>query len=557
MFARRTFVLLFILSYTTSAVLAQSYDPGMAAMQMEQWDNAIKIYTERTKANPADQEALLILGNAYLGKGDKVKAKEAFTAAFNAKSEGALAYVSNGRIALLNNDPGVADAQFSKAEKAGKKDINALRSVGESYLYFTPDGAKRPNYARSEELLKNAIAVNAKDFKTLMALGYCYKETPNGGLAAQNYEFASTIEKNNPLPKMMLAKTYQAAKLKDKSLLYLDQAIATDPSFIQAHRMKAEGFYYEKRFEKSKNAYTEMFANTKDYTIDDQMFYANTLYLTKDYKGAIDQVEQIVKKDNSKSYLKRLLGYSYYETGDYAKGMNIMQEYFKTVEPSKVLASDYLYYGRLMIKNGGDTLAAVREMAKAIEKDSSVWPVYKEMGEIYYGKKDYCSAAKAYELYLDSMATPEATDFYKLGICQFYCKDDSLRYQHAQATFTKLTERMPDAGIGWYWRARSEVKMEPDIQVDPTLIPNFGVAKDSYARYSTIASADPVKNRANLIESYEYLVYYHYVRGCAAPFNDVLGKLLALDAANETANGLKTQVETAGMPVSPTGVVCE
>ncbi len=552
----RTTLFLLILITSLSTVSAQGSDRGMEAMQLEHWDDAIKIYTEKTQGNPADQDAWMTLGNAYMAKGDLEKAKEATEAAYKANSNNAMALVANGRTALISNDASTADAQFKKAAKSGRKDIDALRAIGESYLYYTSPGAKRPNYTRAEELLKEALATNAKDFKTIMALGYCYKEMPNGGFAATQYEYAATLEKNNPLPKLMLAKTYQAAKLPERSLAYLDQAIATDPAYTPAYRMKAEGFYYERRFEKARATYADMMANCKDYTIEDQMFYANTLYLTKGYEECIKQVEQIIVKDNSKAYLKRLLGYSYYETESYDKGLGIMRDYFNS-KPENVLASDYLYMGRLIVKTGGDTLAAIQEWNQAVQKDSSTWPIYKEMGEMLYTMRDYCGAASAYVKYLDSVPTPEATDYYRLGLCQFYCKDDLERYQHAAATFTKLTDMAPTAAIGWEWRAKSEVKLEPDIQTDTTLIPQFGVARNSYEKFVEIASADVAKNRDKLIPAYEYLLYYHFVRGCATPFNQVLGKLLELDPNDETGNGLKTQVETGGMPPTPAGVVCE
>lgn len=43
---------------------------GMTAMQLEDWDKAISIYSALAKANPTDQVALLTLANAYLAKGE-------------------------------------------------------------------------------------------------------------------------------------------------------------------------------------------------------------------------------------------------------------------------------------------------------------------------------------------------------------------------------------------------------------------------------------------------------------------------------------------------------
>jgi len=554
-FIRTAVVFLFISLLYAAPLRAQSHDRGVESLQLELWPEAIQYFTDATRANPGDMDAHLMLGNAYLGKGDTDNAKAAFEAGAKANPDAALSMVANGRVAMINGDAAGAESQFTRAAKVGKKDINVWRSIGESYLYFTPKGRQSPDYTRAEAKLKEAVDFNSKDYRSLMSMAYCYKEMQNGGLAAQYYEYAMGVEKNSALPRLMLAKTYKAAKLVDKSAVYLDQAIATDPAHLPSHRMRAEGYYFDKRFDKSKAAYEEMFAKTTGYSVEDRMFYANTLYLTKDYEQCVKEVEQIIKKDNSKAYLKRLLGYSYYETGDYQKGMAIMEEYFRS-KPENVLPSDHLYMGRLMVKTGGDPERAIKEMQKAIEMDPTYWTAQQEIADVYYASKDYCSAATAYAAYIDSSDAPDPTDYYKLGLCQYYCKDDADRYQKAAASFAKLSELAPTAGTSWYWRAKAEAKLEPDVEADPSMVAAFGIARNSYERYAEIAAADPVKNQKNLTEAYEYLLYYHYKRGCKDPFNYVLGELLKLDASNETANGLKGNVDASGMPATPPGIQC-
>ena len=285
---------------------AQSNADGLTAMQLEDWDKAISIYGAQTKANATDQNALLNLGNAYLAKGDKVEAQKTFDAAFKAKPEGALAFIATGRIMLLQDNATEADNQFKKAAKSGRKDVNALRQIGESYLFYTPPGAKRPNLTRAEELLKAAYDMNTKDYTTLMSLGYCYKEMPNGGLAAQFYEYAEQQEQKNPLPKLMIAKVYKSAKLGDKFLSNVDRAIATAPTFSAALREKALYLYFARKWEAATQAYKDLVANGSEVLIEDEMQLANCLFITKDCKGCSELVEKILKKDGTKNYLRRL-----------------------------------------------------------------------------------------------------------------------------------------------------------------------------------------------------------------------------------------------------------
>ncbi|MBU6341956.1 MAG: tetratricopeptide repeat protein [Bacteroidetes bacterium] len=553
-FLRKAILLASVL-YTQLA-FAQTASEGLTAMQLEDWDKAISVYTALSKSNPADQQALLNLGNAFLAKGNKEEALKAFQGAYTAKPEGALAYIANGRVMLIQDNQTEADNQFKKAAKSGKKDVNALRLIGESYLFYIAPGSKRANLTRAEELLKVANELNSKDYNTLMSLGYCYKEMPNGGLAAQNYEFAEQQEQSNPLPKLMLAKVYKAAKLSDKFLLNIDRAISVAPNNALVLREKALFLYFARKWEDATKAYKTLVANGDHVTIEDEMQLANCLFITKDCKGCSELVEKILKKDGTKNYLRRLQAYCDYENGSYQQGLNILNDYFKIVTPDKILASDYEYRGKLLVKTKGDTLAATNDFQKAISMDTSRWKdLYLEISNLMYAKKDYCGAASAYKFYLDSVPQPKATDYYNLGLRQYYCKDDSLRYVHALASFNKVTEMMPDKAIGWLWVAKANAKLDPDVEQHPELVGEFGKAHEAFEKYVSIASADKVKNKKDLIAAYEYLTYYHYNKNEVPEVTDLAGKLLEIDPNNQTATELLKAVQTGTpgtTPLTPT-----
>lgn len=531
---------LLIAAVVYAQIAAAQTNDALTAMQLEDWDKAISLYSAQCKANPSDQNALLNLGNAYLAKGDKAEARKSFEAAFNAKAEGALAFVANGRIMLMQDNLTEADNQFKKAAKNGKKDINALRQIGESYLFYIPPGAKHANFTRTEELLKAAYESNTKDYNTLMSLGYCYKEMPNGGLAAQFYEYAEQQDPKNPLPKLMTAKVYKSAKLGEKFLSNVDRAISVAPTFTPALREKALYLYFSRKWEAATQAYKDLVANGTEVAIEDEMQLANCLFITKDYKGCSELVDKILKKDGTKNYLRRLQAYCDYENGSYQQGLNILNDYFKIVAPEKVLPSDYEYRGKLTVKTKGDTLMAVSDFRKAISLDTSRWKdLNLEISNLLYSKKLYCESASAYKMYLDSVAEPKATDFYNIGVRQYYCKDDSMRYQHALASFQKVTEMMPNAAIGWLWTAKAGAKLDPDVEAHPELLPEFGKAHEAFEKYVSIASADKVKNKKDLIAAYEYLTYYHYNKNEYADGIMNADKLLEIDPANQTGIELK------------------
>lgn len=548
------YVLLTIVLFHQAA-WAQTQDQGFEAMLMEKWDNAITIYSSMTKADNTDQNAWLTLSNAYLAKGQKDKATEALSTGFTAKPDGPLAFVCNARTLLLQNKPAEADEQFQRAFKKGKKDPNALRQIAESYLFYIAPGDRKPNLTRANELFKQAIDVNPKDYQTLMSAGYAFREQGDGGEAARQFEFASNYKPKSPFPFYMLATVYKAGRLNERFIKNLDQAIALDNNYTPALRLKADYYYNVRKFEKAKEAYKELLEKGKDLVIEDEMAYANTLFLTKDYKGCTELVEKIISKDGSKNYLRRLLGYSYYENGEYVKGQAIMDDYFKIVAPEKVLASDYVYQGRLLLKGKNDTVGAINNLRMAIEKDTAEWPLNEEMGNLLFTKKDYCGAAKVYQVWIDSLKTEaKSKDIYRLGQCYQYCRSDSMRYQKALAQYIRVTELTPKAGIGWLSAAKAAkyLDIDPTVQTSEAEIATFGKAKPYWDKYIEVAGGDVEKNKVNLIDAYSYIMYYHYVRKEDALARENIAKLLTIDPTNATANGMRDAMDGVVPPVPPT-----
>ena len=555
---KKTFTLLVATILGASAgLIAQTHDDGLAAMQLKEWDKAIEVYTALTKADPTDQPAWLTLGSAYLAKGNKEKAQATFEKAFEAKAEGGYAMVATGRILLLQNKYADADEVFQRTKrKFGKKDIDLKRLIGESFLYNVPD--QKPNFTRAEEELKEAMDISSKDFRTLMTLAYCYKEMPNGGLAAQHYEYAVHQEPKNSLAMFMLAKVYRAAKIYDKFLDYVDRAIAMKPNYTEALRAKAEYLYFDRKWEKATEATKALVNSGPGVTIEDEMLLANLLYITKDCKGCSALVDKILKKDGSKNYLRRLQAYCNYDNGQYKEGLKILEDFFKQVTPDKVLPSDYEYLARLQINTGGDTAAAVANFLKVIELDSSKWPLHEEIAKMYYGAKDFCNAATAFQSYIDSLTDKQAlvNSYYSLGLSHYFCMEgDTLHYVKAEKAFEKLTEFLPEASVGWLWLAKSAKNRDPDVVANPELIDQFGAAKEAYEKYAAIASEDKEKNKRDLIDAYGYLSYYYFSRKEDEKAIENIDKLLEIDPENESGLGMKEAIkaEVAPAPVNGGG----
>ena len=537
--------------------IAQSHAAGNSAMQLEDWDKAISVFSGLTQANPADQSAFLSLGNAYLAKGDKDKALANFNAAFSAKSDAPLAYVANGRILLLQNNSAEADKQFAKAKKNAKKDMTTWRHIGESYFYYIEPGAKKPNLTRAEGFLKEALEISGKDFELQMSMGACYREMSSGGPAAQHYEYADALEPKNPLPKLMLAKVYRIAKVPEKPLIFYNKAIEVAPSYTPALRGKAEYFFYIlHKYDEATKAYKDLVDKGTDVKIEDEMQLANCYYLTKDCKNCSDLVEKILQKDPSKNYLRRLQAYCDYENGNLERGLKILDEYFKIVTPEKLLPSDYEYHAKFLVQTKGDTTQAIKDYKKVIEMDSSKWTLYEDIDKLEWARKNYCGALMVYKMYLDSVATPKATEWYNFGMRNYFCKDDAMHFQNAEKAFVKVTEINPKAAIGWLWAAKSAEKLDPapdSIAVHPELANEYGKARGYYEKYAEVAEPEKDKNKKDLLKAYQYLSYCYFVKVEADKFSPIMDKWQALETDPAQLQTITEMREAFGKEPAPGG----
>ena len=519
---------------------AQKTDAFQIAMYMEKWPEAVTIQEERCQTNPADGLNWLYMADAYNAANRPADAKTALENAASHLTQPAYQYMAEGRLALLDGQQKKAVTQFEKAAKAGKKDLVALRLIGEAWLY----GSSRDLH-QAEEALHQAQRRDNHDFQTHLDLGYCYKEMISGGEALIQYDQAQAIRPESPVPALLSALVYKSAKVETKQLEYLDKAIQLDPQFQEAWQQKGELLYYKRRdYQGAADAYAQLIKLNPQAPVNDKMLYANSLFLTKQYEPTIMWVEKIIGEDGSRNYLRRLSAYSYYEIGNFEKGKAIMDEYFARVDTAKIIAQDYEYYAKFLQKEDQDSLAAVY-YEKAIGRDSSRWELYGDIGAIRYKTKDYLGAVAAYEHRLDSLIEHRtALDYYQIGIA-LYMLHDSADYVRAAEYFTQVCEIVPDKTIGWLMLSRTLSKLEPDLENYPERTSEFGMAKDAFSHYVEIAEIEPDKNQKDLIAAYEYLAYYYMIQKSPKEVQSYVGKLLILDPNNESAVNINGWLETA------------
>ncbi len=561
----KTAPLLIAAVFVGHSLSAQKASDGDAAFQLGQIDKAVGIYEQVAKAAPTDINAALQLGNLYLAQGKQDQALATFQKAATINPEDKLAMVANARIALLSGKTDESVKQINSAVKAAKgKNTNLLRQAGESYFF-----GKTKNLKRAAELLDAANQSNTKDFATLMSLGWVNKELLEGGKAVTFYEFAADLDKSNPVPVFRIGQVYKQSRNWLKYEESLKKALTIDPNFMTAARDLGDHYYTFNKMSLAKQMYDQFITkNSPDITIEDRMQYANILFLVKDYKNLVPYVDEIVKMDGSRNYLRRLLGYAAYETGDYDKGMGIMNDYFAKVKPADIIADDYEFYGKLLEKKGQDSLAfenyvkAVKmEPEKQFALNKSAGKLALKLGRNEEAVRYFTINATASRGDEGDMPPVSSEDFYWLALATEKVKN----FEQADSLWGTVVKMSPSAATGYRQRARLQKKaFEPDVIADATKAPEYGMkSQPYYDKWLEVVNAaiakepkDADKYKKDLIEIYNEKVFYFSVHEDIATATEWANKVLALDPNNANVKSFFEQINASGgtpaTPVPPT-----
>jgi len=245
-----------------------------------------------------------------------------------------------------------------------------------------------------------------------------------------------------------------------------------------------------------------------------------------------------------------------------------MAKFFKLHDPEKNIASDYIYYGRLLQKTGKDTLA-IDNYKKGLVLDSTKTELYDDMAKLYTANK---MRDKAIEVYMKMMANgaDKVNTWFTIGK-EYYFEGETYRvkfdslyklqiesqipfpdstavrdmkrayFVKADSAFSQVTVLNPTYAGGFIWKGRMESLLDPEAMTP--------FAKLAYEKAASIFEAgDATKNRRSLIECYKYLGSYYFLNGerltkadkvqseaLKASSIDYFRKILAIDPADAQA----------------------
>ncbi|GIV22767.1 MAG: tetratricopeptide repeat protein [Bacteroidia bacterium] len=521
------------LGWIVSLLWAQSLGEAEQALARENYDRVLTLTQQILSAKPKELYAYYLQGQAYLGQYRQAEeddprrslllrqAREAFSTALAKNPKFPFAHIGIAEVELLEKNTDAAKSALSKAEEYGASDVKALIEAARVYTFL---GGKFGT-DKATLLLSKAKSKDPSNAAILRGLGDLWLQQGVLELAIDNYQQATAAEPTNPENFYKLGVAQMKAKGYREAAESFRKAIELDPSYAPAYRELGEIYYLVQKYQQAKENYLKYVMLRPE--LPARVRYATFLYLSKDYKTAIEEIRKVLQ-DTFSLTLQRLLGYSLIEDGQYETGLQELAKYFEKQKLERVIAKDYAFYAKALDKSGQDSLAVIYYQ-KAIEKEPSLAAeLYPEMANALNSLGRYKEAAEALQKAIEK--NPALTHYYALGRIYYklgQAEKDTTYFHKAIEAFSYVQQKKPDLVPVYTELGRCAAMLDPESQE--------GRAKPHYEKVVELASSDPAKYRNDLIEAYSYLGYYYYNKQDYQKSYEAYTKLKELDPQNAQA----------------------
>jgi tetratricopeptide (TPR) repeat protein len=306
----------------------------------------------------------------------------------------------------------------------------------------------------------------------------------------------------------------------------------------------------------------------------------NSLFYAKEYDEVIKNVQEIFEVDKSRTYMNRIAGYSCYEKTppDYEQALSYMDELFRTVAPERIIAKDYQYLARILVKKNVNSpkiadeafslkaqvekeksrLASTanaaekakikanlddltvradkleKEARKAGEEVNRAYAAYGKLMELKPDDRALLSEiAGAYNTFrnyygvariLTKMLGPlpeKREDYMQVGRAYYNAE----KYQAGDSIFIVILKASPDYVPAHLWIARTYSKMDPDTKM--------GLAKPKFEKVIDVAERDSSKYESELMEAFGYLSYYNMMNDNYTKSKEYYNRMITLNPNNK------------------------
>ncbi len=527
----KKFILSVALIFFITCLQAQSPAAGKQYLYYERYQSAEDAFNKALQQNPANSENVYGVVRANLMQDEPDQAMEALNNTSGLASQ-PWYQVARGYALLSANNKDSAAWYFNNAlDQTKQKDAGILNAIADAHVQ-----AKAGDAAYAIQLAEKAIKRDKKNAALYITLGEAHRKAGNGSEAYKAYQGA--IRENNQLA-AAYHKTGEIFISQNNPAMYLEyftKALQADPQYAPAlYRLYLHYYYTDAA--KALEYYND-YITKSDQSKRQPYDLADLYYLNKQFNDAIAQAEKIKSAEGSdmQPRIYKLLGYSYAGINDSAAALESFKRYLEMETDSNIIAKDYEITADLYtaLAPGSDSSLHYIDSAMVYyrqvideEKDSvKLFAFYKKLADMSRQQQLYSEQAKWLQRYYTGNRNASNVDLFNWGLAHYLGQE----YAQADTVFGKYIAEYPDQSFGYYWRAKSNVALDKDME--------SGLAVPHYQKLIETLQGDTTATNYKkwMIEAYGYLAAYE--ANNQKDFTeavDYFEKVLEIDPSNEDA----------------------
>jgi len=592
---------------TVYSLWSQDLNSAIQLTKSESYDKAEEIYKALIQKEPGNSKNYFYYGENYLLNyfADTISnsfaaatksANEIYQKGVSANPNDPLNYIGLAKVAHYLGDNTKANEMRAKAKSfllpyknlkkispPAKDYAFALAKIAESYA---KEGSVDTSLALP--LIRQAVKIDSKNPEIFLIAGDLYMLVNDGSNAIKNYNLAQFADPQSPTAAMKIGYVYFKGRAFPQAISNFEEAIRLNENYAPAYRELGQLYWRAGRLEQSK-ANFKKYLDLTEGNIPAKTRYVNSLFYAGDYDEVIKNVEEILAVDDSRAYMNRLAGYSYYEkeNPDYGKALSYMETLFKKVDQENILQKDHHYLARILLKknqnysknvdelttlknqlereksrlsaataaNKAKYTASVDELTKKVSGlETSVAAASREIDRAFaeynmafsFKRTDPNAPLTSQERgILSEMASGYyANRRYDLAARTWAklidpAKENNLadymqigrayyngeNYKAADSVFTAIIKKSPDYLPAHVYSARTYSRMDPDTKL--------GLAKPKFEKLLSIAAKDSLKNETEMMEAMRYLGFYNMENGNYTKAKEYYTRMINLDPQNK------------------------
>jgi tetratricopeptide (TPR) repeat protein len=588
-------------------IKSQDLNSAIQLTKSESYDKAEEMYKALIQKEPGNSKNYFYYGENYLLNyfADTISnslaaatkaANEIYQKGVSANPNDPLNYIGLAKVANYLGDEAKANQMRAKAKSflLPYKSLKKISPPAKDYAFALAKIAE--SYAKEGSvdtslvlpLIRQAVKIDSKNPEIYLIAGDLYIMANDGTNSIKNYNLAQFADPQSPTAAMKIGTIYSKGRALPQAISNFEEAIRLNANYAPAYRELGQVYWRAGRLEQSKTNFKKYLDLTAG-NIPAKTKYVNSLFYAGDYEEVVKNVEEILAVDQSRGYMNRLAGYSYYEkeNPDYNKALEYMEKLFKTVDKESIIQKDYHYMARILMKknqnypkmvdeltslnnqldreksrlttatvaNKPKYAASVDELTKKIASlEASVAVANKELDRGFaeydkafnFKRTDPNAPMASLER---SILSEMATNYYTFrrydSAARIWAKlidpskENNLadymqvgrayyngeKYKTADSLFSAVIKKSPDYLPAYVYIARTYSKMDPDTKL--------GLAKPKFEKLLSIAAKDSIKNESEMMEAMRYLGFYNMENGNYTKAKEYYTRMINLDSQNK------------------------